>query len=279
MPIGYHRVMSWSVFIRDETLPLRAPPIAKLVREAAGGVVLDIVQRIRSHYGWVAQGLEEGQAARLVDLLEAAGQPALRKPEERLVPIEKRVVVHKALLREDGLHVPVNLRGDLRAIPWQEVSVVSAGKVAWIEEEKAHEPRSAGQVAGDLLAAGAFLATGIPVRRLRGGRDPKPAVERVEREAVLVHLIVAAERTALEVRPPEFDFGYLGDRLAPRSRDNLLLFFGDLLRLAAAAHFTEQTLKFLEGGDLGRPFESVKDFQAFNRWIVEKSLPEGVASA
>src|SRR5216117_3729910 len=118
MSLKESRVMAWSVFLQDESLPLRAEKIGRLVQQAVGGVVYDHIQQVNIHHGRVARGLEEGQADALVELLASSDLPALKKDEERLVRVEKRFRVHRALLLEDALHFPVSLTGDLKPAPW-----------------------------------------------------------------------------------------------------------------------------------------------------------------
>lgn len=262
--------MSWSVFLRDESLPLPIQEIARLAREVTGGVVLDHAQRIRRSYGWIAGGLEEPQAGRLVESLEAGGFPALKKSEDRLVPLEKKFKTHKALLLDEGLSVQADLRGEMVTMPWQELSVVSAGKVLTFQDEKVSETEGAALNVTEVLSAGAFLVTGLPIPTLK--TKVKTATKQVERSSVLIHLVFAAADTVIEIGAGEFDYSYLGARLAPTSRENLLLFLGDLRRLAGGAHFTDMTVAFLETGRLGHEFHGEKDFLSFNRWIVEKTV-------
>lgn len=63
--------MSWSVFLVDETLPIRAPVVGRLVWSVVGGVVYDHVQRIRIRYGWIVEALDVSQANELIRVLDS----------------------------------------------------------------------------------------------------------------------------------------------------------------------------------------------------------------
>lgn len=257
--------MQWSVFLQDEARPLPGQEIAKLLFELAGGVVLDHVQRLRIHHGWVARGLDESMAGRLVESLGAKGFPAMMKSEDRLVPIDRKIRVHKANLLDDALHLQADLQGNMKSVPWPTLTVVSAGCVKTVKQERVPEAK---KKLG--LNVPVLLATGIPLPKVKKG---KTITVEVEEEKILIHLIFAASGGVIEIRPTEFDYGYLAGRLAPTSQENLLLLVEDLQRLATSAHFTDMTTAFLATGKLEPEFKDDKDFLFFNRWITEKTVP------
>jgi hypothetical protein len=256
--------MPWSVFLIDEKLPLPAPAIAKLLGEVVGGLAFDHLQHIRIHHGWVARGLEEPDAGRLVELLHAGGIPAMKKSEDRLIPLDRKFRVRKALLQDDALHLQTDLRGTTEPAPWPTLTVVSAGLVKTVSQEQVTETKK--RVGFNV---GMTLATGIPFPKIK--KETTTTNVQVEEEKVLVHLLFAGTRGIVEIRPTEFDYGYLGARRASSSQENLLLFLQDLRRLAPGAHFTEMTSAFLATRKLEPAFKDDKDFLFFNRWITEKT--------
>ncbi len=265
--------MPWSVFLLDEVLPLAAGKIGRLVQQAAGGIALDHTQRVKLHYGWVAQGLGEGQADALVALLGSSGLPALKKDEGRLVKLEKKFKVHRALLLEDALHLPVGLTTEFQSTPWQGISVVSLGNVVSRSVKGVSAQSGKSAVAwgvGSVGLLGATVLTGIPMFHLPGAPEVKrQALEEVVEEAILIHLIFARPPFVVEIRPREFDYGYLGPRLAGTSRENFVLLLEDLARHAAGAHWTRMSRTFLETGKLAPDFKDDHDFLRFNQWITE----------
>ena len=136
--------MSWSVFLLDETLPIPARAVGKLVQRAVGGIVYDHTQRLKLHYGWIARGLDESKADELLELLEDNGLSAFKKLEERLVNLKEKFAVHKALLLEDAFYIPTDLVGDLTPIPWTTLSVVSVGSVPTFRQEAVLEKKKRG---------------------------------------------------------------------------------------------------------------------------------------
>ncbi len=258
--------MPWSVFLVDENLPLPAQALAKVMREALGGVILDHVGRIRIHHGWIARGLEEPEAGRLVDLLQAGGFPALKKSEDRLIPLDRKFGIKKALLEEDALRFQADLKGGMESAPWPSLTVVSAGTVKTVRREQVTEKR---EKLG--LNMGLLIVTGIPLPKVK--TETRTTTVQVEDEKVLIHLIFAGAGRVLEIRPTEFDYGYLGGRLAGTSRENLFLLLEDLRRLATEAHVTDLTKDFLATGKLEPEFKDDRDFLLFDRWIVEKTVP------
>ena len=263
--------MPWSVFLLNEDLPLPAGAIGRLVQQSAGGVALDHSQRLKLRYGWVAQGLEEGQADALVALLGSNGLPALKKDEGRLVKLERKFKVHRALLLEDALHLPVGLTTtELQAAPWDGVSVVSLGKVVTRKTKEVSSPSGKAAAVRSLGMLGATMLTGIPMRILPGPpKVERAALEEVVEERILIHLIFASPPFVVEIRPKEFDYSYLGPRLAGTSRENFVLLLEDLARFAAGAHWTGITRTFLETGNLAPDFKDENDFLRFNQWITE----------
>jgi hypothetical protein len=262
--------MPWSVFLLEEVLPLAAGKIGRLVQQAAGGVALDHAQRVKLHYGWVAQGLGEGQADALVALLGSSGLPALKKDEGRLVKLEKKFKVHRALLLEDALHLPVGLTTEFQSTPWQGISVVSLGNVVSRSVKGVAAPPGKSAAAWGVGLLGATVLTGIPLPLFHHPPQVKrQALEEVVEEAILIHLIFARPPFVVEIRPREFDYGYLGERLAGTSRENFVLLLEDLARLAAGAHWTRISRTFLETGKLAPDFKDDHDFLRFNQWITE----------
>src|SRR5205823_795034 len=180
--------MPWSVFLQDETLPLPAGKIGRLVQQVVGGVVHDHAQQVNIHHGRVARGLEEGQADALVALLGSNDLPALKKDEERLVRLETRFRVQRALLHEDALYFPVALVGDLKAAPWSSVSVVSIGSVVFRSRKEVGATRGNIGLGMGLIAAS--VAAGIPIRMFpRRIKVERASFKEVIEEAVLVHII------------------------------------------------------------------------------------------
>ena len=227
--------MPWSVFLQDERLPLPAEKIGRLVQQVVGGVIYDHAQQVNIHHGRVARGLEEGKADELVALLGANDLPALRKDEERLVKVEKRFRVHRALLLEDALCFPVALTGDLNRAPWSSVSVVSIGSVVFRSRKEVGATR--GNIGLGIGLIAASVTTGIPIRMFpRPFKVERTSFKEVIEEAILVHIIFDRPPFVVEIRPKGFDYGYLGPRLATTSRENLVTFLEDLVRLAASAH-------------------------------------------
>ena len=260
--------MPWSVFLQDEILPLPAGKIGRLVQQVVGGVVHDHAQQVNIHHGRVARGLEEGLADALVALLGSNDLPALKKDEERLVKVEKRFRVHRALLLEDALHFPVSLTGELNLAPWSGVSVVSIGSVVFRSRKEVGATR--GNIGLGIGLIAASVTTGIPIRIFpRRIKIEKASFKEVIEEAILVHIIFERPPFVVEIRPKGFDYGYLGPRLAVTSRENLVTFFEDLVRLAASAHWTQMSRTFLETGKLAPDFKDDKDFLRFNQWIAE----------
>jgi len=111
---------------------------------------------------------------------------------------------------------------------------------------------------------------GIPV-----GLFPRPpelkrkALEEIIEESILLHLTFARPPFVVEIRPREFDYGYLGPRLAGTSRENFLLLVEDLARLAARAHWTGISRTFLETGKFTHDFKDPSEFFRYNLWITE----------
>jgi len=266
-----NRFMPWSVFLQDERLPLPGEKIGRLVQQVVGGVVYDHTQQVNIHHGRVARGLEEGQADALVELLRSSDLPALKKDEERLVRAEKRFRAHRALLLEDALHFPIGLTGELKAAPWSSVLVVSIGSVVFRDRKEVRATRGNANIGlGIGLKIAASVATGIPIRMFpRRVKLQRASFKEVIEEAILVHIIFDRPPFVVEIRPKGFDYGYLGPRLATTSRENLVTFLEDLVRLAASAHWTLMSKTFLETGKLAPDFKDDKDFLRFSQWIAE----------
>ena len=257
--------MSWSVFLLDETLPIPAQAVGKLVQRAVGGIVYDHSQRLKLHYGWIAENLDQNKADELLELLAHNGLPAFKKPEERLVNLKQKFAVRKARLLEDAFYIPTDLMGELKPIPWTALSVVSIGSVPTFRQEAVLEKKKRGG-----LNVGLFVVTGIPVPKVKN--VSKTVYHRITEEGVLIHLLFAQAGFVVEIRPPHFNYEYLGDRLAQTSRENFVLFLQDLERLAAGAYWSEISRTFIETGELKPDFKSDKDFLCFNQWITEKTM-------
>jgi hypothetical protein len=263
--------MPWSVFLQDESLPLPAEKIGRLVHQAAGGVVYDHIQHVHLHYGHVARGLEEGQADALVALLDSSNFPALKKDEERLVKAETKIRVQRALLLEDALYFPAGSMGELKPAPWSSVSLVSIGSIVFRSRKEVRTTRGTlGNIGLGMGLITASVTTGIPIRMFpRPVRIERTSFKEVIEEAILIHIIFSGPPFVVEIRPKGFDYGYLGSRLAAISRENLGTLLGDLVRLAASAHWTRMSRTFLETGKLAPDFKDDKDFLRFNQWIAE----------
>jgi hypothetical protein len=245
-----NRFMPWSVFLQDERLPLPGEKIGRLVQQVVGGVVYDHTQQVNIHHGRVARGLEED--------------------EERLVRVEKRFRAHRALLLEDALHFPIGLTGELKAAPWSSVLVVSIGSVVFRDRKEVRATRGNANVGLGIGLIAASVATGIPIRMFpRRVKLQRASFKEVIEEAILVHIIFDRPSFVVEIRPKGFDYGYLGPRLATTSRENLVTFLEDLVRLAASAHWTLMSRTFLETGKLAPDFKDDKDFLRFSQWIAE----------
>src|SRR5262245_6478638 len=124
------------------------------------------------------------------------------------------------------------------------------------------------------------LLTGVPVRLLPSFHaEESKALEEIVEEAVLLHLIFARPPCVVEIRPREFDYGYLGPRLAGTSRENFLLLVEDLTRLSAGAHWTGITRAFLETGKFAHDFKDPGDFFRYNLWITEAAADRVLGAA
>jgi len=259
--------MSWSVFLLDESLPLPVAHLAKLVHSVSGGIIQDHMQRVKLHYGWVAQGLQEEQADNLVQRMEAEGLAARKKREDRLIRIERKTTIHHALLLDDGLHIPVGLGTKMDVVPWSDLTLVSVGSVPWFRQHAVVEKRrklSVVKLTGSLI-------TGIPMSSHKTVKKTK--YEKISEEGILLHLVFVVRGLILEIRPSEFRYDYLGERLSGTSAENFFTLLTDLEQYtAASAHWTDMSRAFLETGDLVPPFENEQDFRRFNAWIAEKTV-------
>ncbi len=258
--------MTWSVFLLEEKLPLPVESLSLLLQEAIGGVAFDYHHTLRTQHGWIARGIEQPVAERLVALLEQQGHPALAKSEDRLVGVEHRFVVANGELREDALLIQENLAGSLRAVPWDALAVVAIGSVP-VTREKAVRVRE--ETRGVNKAV--LLTTGIPLRQKKAGLVTR--FETVKDEGILVHLVVREEPAlVLEIRPARFDYHYLGDRIAGTLVENFHLFLDDLARFAGKAYWTDMSRRFRAEGVLEPGFTDEKDFLRYTRWITEKTV-------
>jgi hypothetical protein len=257
--------MPWSVFLAQEKLPLPVGQIGRWLKEAIGGSAQDHAQRVNLQHGWVARGLEEGAADRAVSVLESNGLAALKKDEARLLKLERSLVVRKAKLLPDGLHLPLGAGGALAAQPWPEVSLVSIGSVV-----SRHREQVAGTRTKMGLNVGLFAATGVPLPK-RVTVKSTVSKEVIE-ESVVIQLILARLPLAVEIHPKEFDYSYLESRLSRTSRENLMVLLEDLERLAGGSHWTGISRTFLATGKLEPDFKDERDFLRFNQWIAEAAL-------
>ncbi|MBN1444021.1 MAG: hypothetical protein JXA90_15025 [Planctomycetes bacterium] len=260
--------MSWSVFLIDELLPLPVALLGKLVHRIAGGVLQDHVQRLKIHYGWLAQGLHEEQADELLRGLETHDLHGLKKREDQLIKIERKTTVHQALPLDDGIHIPVGRSGKMQVVPWSALTVVSIGSVPWFRQEAVVEKRK--KLSGINLTG--TLLTGIPIPSYKTVEKTK--YEQIAHEGILVQLVFVERGLVLEIRPSEFRYDYLGDRRSMTSAQNFFILLEDLERYTAeSAHWTEISRDFLETGYLAHAFENEGAFHRFNLWIAEKTVP------
>jgi hypothetical protein len=258
--------MTWSVFLLEEKLPLPVESLSRLLQEALGGVAFDYHHTLHTQHGWIARGVEQPVAERLVALLETRGHPALSKREDMLVGVERRFVVASGELREDALLIQENLAGSLRAVPWDALAVVALGSVP-VTREKAVKVREKTRSVNKMI----LMTTGIPLRTKKTGLVTR--FEKVEDEGILLHLVVLEDPAlVLEIRPVRFDYHYLGDRIAGTPAENFRLFLDDLARWAGKAHWTDMSRRFLQEGVLEPPFTDEKDFLRYTRWITEKTM-------
>jgi hypothetical protein len=256
--------MLWSVFLCDEVLPLPVELLAQCLHDVLGGVTYDHMQRLRLHYGWLARGVTEDVADRLLGAVEAAGLAASKKRQAELLGDLKRLMVQKALLLDDAFHVQTGLAGQMSSIAWPSLSVVSVGSVPTLRQEATRVEAMKVKVGFSLVG---FAATGMPLPRVKKVTETR--FQQVPEEGILVQLVFAAERLLLEMRPKQFDYGCLGPRLQSQSAQNFRSFLGDLQRLASAAHWSEVSRAFLETGKLEPDFKDEKDFLRFTSWIAE----------
>jgi hypothetical protein len=258
--------MTWSVFLLDEKLPLPVESLSHILQEGMGGIALDHHHTLHLQHGWIARGVDQPVAERLVALLEDRGHPALSKREDRLVGVERRFVVTGGELRTDALLIQENLAGSLRAVPWESLAVVALGSVP-VLRERAVKVREETRGVNKMV----LMTTGIPLRTKKAGLVTR--FEKVEDEGILLHLVVLEDPAlVLEIRPVRFDYHYLGDRIAGTPAENFRLLLDDLARFAGGAHWTDMSRRFLQQGILEPEFTDEKDFLRYTRWITEKTV-------
>lgn len=253
--------MVWSVFLSDETLPIQADVLGRFVRAAIGGVVFDHVRHIKMHYGWIARNLDESQADAIVAHLREESIAVFKKAEDGLVQLDRKLHIHKGALVDDGLHAEVDVSGGPLVLPWPELTVVSIGSVPEVQKKEVRVTKKKIR-----LSLGTFLVTGLPL--LTTKTTTTRQVE-IREEGVLVDLIYARVRCVIRIRPRQFSYAYLGERLGETSRENFPHFLDDLARLGARSYWTRISRAFVESGELKPYFRDESDFFHHNLWITQ----------
>jgi hypothetical protein len=253
--------MPFSVFLLSEFMPVPFAELGKPMHKVLGGVAYDHMNAINANHGWVARKLDRDPAEQLVAELEAAGHKAILKDEEDLIGVKEVLKVRRAELSADALKVEVGLLGELNALSWDDLSLVSIGRVQVVTQKTVKtKKRKVG-----LSTAG--LAMGVPVPTMK--TTTTSSREKHIDENVLVQLVFAEEGVVREIRPNAFDYGYLGERRLPTGRQNLLLFLYDLTTFGKAATWTSMARAFAEEGEAPHSFKSQKDMLRYTQWQIE----------
>ncbi len=256
--------MPYSVFLLDETMPVPGPEVGKPMQKVLGGIAYDHIHTVNVNHGWIARGLEKSQAEQLVAELKVSGQEAILKERADLVGAKQVLRVRRAELRADAFHVEVGLLGKLSPLPWESVSLVSIGRVQIVKQKTIKKTKR------KIGLSKAGLAMGVPMPTLK--KKTTTSTEKEIDEDLLLQLVFGDEGVVREIRPSQFDYGYLGERLRPLGRENFLLFLADLATYATSATWTAMSRDLAENAKPPHAFQNDKDMLRFTQWRLEASF-------
>jgi hypothetical protein len=253
----------FALVLLDEGLDLAAGECAGELARLLGRVRYDVVGALKRSPGIPFEDLDGAQAARAVELLNAAGARAAAVSAARLPPFPKAFTVHRAGAGPEGLSVQTDYVGTVRVLPWDRIAALSA---ATLTETAGPAPAAKGPSVGLQLAKVTFtMTTGIPT-----GLFPQPPKQPgAVRRAAAYQVLVAGvfdEPVEIRFRADELNFEGLGERMTGSSTQNFRLFAGDLVARAVQAKVSSAA-RALAGEGCAPPAMASDDFARHNRWL------------
>jgi hypothetical protein len=232
---------------RDEPVPATdlASPLAEVLEMPA----VEITRQIRDR-PWVL--LDDVPATALdavFDVLVAHGVSAKAVPEIHMPTLPEPLRLRYGEPLPKGMFLQRAAPPAPAILPWDGLRIVSAGYLPVKPDE----------------SLGAELLPDTP------GSAPMGTGSRREKDVLLVDFVGDVEEPLrLRIDAAEYNYDYLGDRMAPSSRENVRLLLADIQRHAPHARFTSRCSKLIEGSPTSDfRFRSLDAFETYNRWVLQ----------
>ncbi len=228
-------------------------PIATLLDRPAGEITRLFRQR-----PWIL--LEEVPADLLDPIFEILGREgvvAKAIPETYMPVLPHPLRVRIADPMEKGIFLQAAEPPAPPLLPWNGLTVVSAGLLELTEEEAASGT--------DVQPTGASPDLTTP------GSAAMAAGRKTTRDYVLVDLVWTGENaTRLRIDAGRFLYDCLGDRMKPLSRENMRTLLLDIGARIPSAVVTPRTARFLEGAPTSAyRFRTLQAFEDYTRWCLQ----------
>lgn len=248
----------------DEELPKPLPEWARVLAKALGRVSYDVIAAINRNPYFPLEGLSREEAEEAVAVLAGRGIRAAAVPAGKLPPAVRFHYIRNADVEDQGLSVQIDLAGrKLRLLPWTEIEALAAATLNLPLDSPA--PAAAGPSIGRMAAQVIMPGYGGIARAMRPPQPPRERKPRWDRFMVLA-LLPAGAPMELRFRADQFNYDYLGARLAPTGAANFRTFVADVAGRATRARLSPAVRELVASGK-APPEADAGRFQACTRWL------------
>jgi len=251
---------------------LAKPPheVAGELAKATGKLRYDVMAAFNRDPYVPLENLPGREAKAAVAVLADAGTRATALAMEKVPPPARIFNVHNADVEPDAFSVQTDIAGHMRQMPWNEIASVS---VVTLSERVSTGSRAKGpSIAGGIARAAGTLAFPGAAGLMGGGRARQRRMRRQsgpttkEVETAVLGLVPFSVPMELRIRANQFNYDYLGERLAQTSGENFRTLTGDVLARATSARVSEAARRFVEEGAAPAAMNGGR-FGRLNRWL------------
>jgi len=236
--------------------------VSPVVAEMTGRFDTDVKMQVTKGRGVLAECVAGPVAVELARRLEAAGVPVVVVPEDAVPRVDSElplIRVHGAL--GDGLHVQSDVRGTVKAIPWDAMRACFCTRQHSVRGGPTQLDRADSEFIAFSMQSGAARSS------MRFRAAPRPPQARTECTLLVEGRsgrCFSARFTEQEVR-----YAYLGPRQRPSSALNFRLFLSDLMRYCPRAFFPSSTREVAAGrGMRAARVRDKVDYERYLKWVL-----------
>ena len=251
----------------------------------------DAMRMARLGRGIIAEKLEKEKADALQASLTENGFEVFTIPQEKVITIDKPLIVRRIEITEDHLGVVKGYTGKPEPVLWTNIYLVSAGEIIQKEEQRLKYRKKKKKRLGGFKMALMAMVDPLSTMVILAKDSLK---QKKEKEIIKIHTLSYTQQVAdifclsasgeyLHIRLRSRDMYFdkiLGDRAVRDFRVNFLAVLAEIGRHAALAVISPETETLIRAGidsetDISNAFfGEEEEFTQYNRWLMQMLILE-----